>query len=530
MPFEDLFSRQTQRATVVSAIVALGAASFATQAIASGSHQNVHISTRPTWHMTFKHGVYSPTREQAVLNVNDLENALAAGNVEVTTGNGSDGTDKGNLHVEAAVTWVSGSRLTLDAYRSIIVSQSVVDAGTGGLVLATNDGGSGGTYRYGPGGNISIWNPSGALAVDGQPYTLVGDIKTLANDIKHNASGHYALTNSYDAGADGTYSQSPVATVFQGSFDALGNAISNLKTTNGVGGLFNEIGSSGAVRNLRLTSVDVDASHGAGWIGALANQNQGVLSDDSVDGVLTGSGRSTNGPVAGLSTGTVMNCSSATTVTTGDTGGGLVGENEGLISDSSSTGAVTLENHRHAGVAGGLVGLDFSGTISGSFATGAVSATMNEEIGGLVGVLPSDGNATIVNSYATGAVTGGENGSVGGLIGVSYQGGRNIVSASYATGPITPGQKDTAGGVIGWDDVPGGCGCFAVTYWDMTTSGITNPDQGAGNVPDEPGVTGLTTAQLQAALPTGFDRRIWNENPSINNGLPYLIANPPPNN
>ena len=29
------------------------------------------------------------------------------------------------------------------------------------------------------------------------------------------------------------------------------------------------------------------------------------------------------------------------------------------------------------------------------------------------------------------------------------------------------------------------------------------------------------------ALPAGFDRRIWKENPSINNGLPYLIANPP---
>jgi hypothetical protein len=42
------------------------------------------------------------------------------------------------------------------------------------------------------------------------------------------------------------------------------------------------------------------------------------------------------------------------------------------------------------------------------------------------------------------------------------------------------------------------------------------------------GVTGLTAEQLQAGLPTGFSPKIWAENPKINGGLPYLIANPPP--
>jgi hypothetical protein len=64
-------------------------------------------------------------------------------------------------------------------------------------------------------------------------------------------------------------------------------------------------------------------------------------------------------------------------------------------------------------------------------------------------------------------------------------------------------------------------------YWDTTTSGITNPDQGAGNVDDDPGLSALTTQQLQAGLPAGFDPAIWAENPKINNGLPYLMANPP---
>jgi hypothetical protein len=57
--------------------------------------------------------------------------------------------------------------------------------------------------------------------------------------------------------------------------------------------------------------------------------------------------------------------------------------------------------------------------------------------------------------------------------------------------------------------------------------GINNPSQGAGNIANDPGITGLTTQQLQSALPTGFDPKIWASNPNINNGYPYLRANPP---
>ena len=30
------------------------------------------------------------------------------------------------------------------------------------------------------------------------------------------------------------------------------------------------------------------------------------------------------------------------------------------------------------------------------------------------------------------------------------------------------------------------------------------------------------------SLPAGFDPAIWGQNASINNGYPYLLANPPP--
>jgi hypothetical protein len=63
----------------------------------------------------------------------------------------------------------------------------------------------------------------------------------------------------------------------------------------------------------------------------------------------------------------------------------------------------------------------------------------------------------------------------------------------------------------------------------MTTSGITNPGQGAGNVANDPGITGLSDSKLKSGLPKGFNPKIWNEDSNINGGLPYLIANPPRN-
>ena len=41
------------------------------------------------------------------------------------------------------------------------------------------------------------------------------------------------------------------------------------------------------------------------------------------------------------------------------------------------------------------------------------------------------------------------------------------------------------------------------------------------------GITGLTTVQFQSGLPAGFDPAVWAQSPGINNGFPYLIANPP---
>ena len=170
--------------------------------------------------------------------------------------------------------------------------------------------------------------------------------------------------------------------------------------------------------------------------------------------------------------------------------------------------------------AGGLVGQNgYGGLIEESFATGLITGSGQESsIGGVVGINSGDGSetGTIINSYATGDVHGHKQTTVGGVAG--YNPGSSIIDTTYSTGAVKGQEAGYIGGFAGANE-----STIVNSYWDTTTSGTT---QGVGSGNDT-GVTGLTTAQLQSGLPTGFDPAIWAESPSINNALPYLIANPP---
>jgi hypothetical protein len=181
-----------------------------------------------------------------------------------------------------------------------------------------------------------------------------------------------------------------------------------------------------------------------------------------------------------------------------------------VVAQSSS--AVSVSGNSFLG---GLVGDNFAGAdINDSFATGRVTSKSDNEdtyVGGLVGA----DFGGISNSYATGN-TDNPPGPVGGLVGFINGTGGGVVT-SYATGAPKGG---TAGGFIGL--VENG-GPAEICYWDTTTS-KTKRGVGDGN---DAGITGLSTQQLQAGLPAGFDPTIWAEDSKINNGLPYLINNPP---
>jgi hypothetical protein len=110
---------------------------------------------------------------------------------------------------------------------------------------------------------------------------------------------------------------------------------------------------------------------------------------------------------------------------------------------------------------------------------------------------------------------------VGGFIGEDSYENSGSISYSYSTGFVSGSQANEVGGFAGeanFDDTA------VDDYWDTKTSGT---DIGVGNGHSD-GITGLTTKQLRAGLPQGFDPSIWGQNRKINNGLPYLLANAPP--
>jgi len=537
---------------VVGVLAALFVFGFVASACATtGAHYGLYISTKHTKNVTFANGVFYATADHAELNVKELVKELGAGNVEVTTGNGAGGDEYGDLHVDAGFTWAGKHALTLDAYHSVYVNAAVVDAGKGALTLTDNDGGTGGTFVYTSVGNITIWNLQNSLTIDGVSYLLDGSIQSLAGDIEAVPSGNYALANSYDASKDGTYGASPITTTFAGAFEGLGNTISNLTIVAATtGGLFLNV--SGSILDLHLTNASVTEQGGGSDVGALVGDDSGLVSNVTVTGSVNGEGPGSVGGLIGVA-GAVMNCSSTATVESfhSSVTGGLIGQGseDGTISNSFATGAVTAKEGSY--YTGGLVGIQSGGVISSSYATGAVTAGDRQ---GYVGGLAGEGGpiigsfatgqvsgriagglvgqpfaGSVTNSYATGMVVGGVQSTVGGLIGELKDHFHETIATSYSTGAVNAGAQSWIGGLLGFDANRGGCACFSDTDWDTTTSGVTNLSDGTGNIPNEPGIAGLTTTQLQSGLPTGFDPTIWAESPSINNGFPYLIANPPPN-
>jgi len=326
---------------------------------------------------------------------------------------------------------------------------------------------------------------SGGDGSEQNPYRInsASDMQAIGAD-PCDWDEHFLMTADIDlAGYTGTAFNiiGTYQTPFTGSFDANDHTIINFTyTSTGTNyiGLFGYVGTGGQTKDLGLTNVNVDAGTG-----------------------------SAVGGLVGINDGTVSNCYAAGTVTGEIFVGGLVGWNElGTVSNCYATGTVT------GGIyyVGGLVGYNH-GTVSNSYATGNV--TGGDDVGGLMGL---NYNGTVSNCYAAGSVTG--YGYVGGLAGENYY---STVSNSYATGLVT-GDYDV-GGLAGHHSG----GSYTSSFWDSdVNSGLT----AVGNITDPPEVMGRTTAEMQTQstfIDYGWDFvNIW----GIDEGLsyPYPLWQAPP--
>jgi len=398
---------------------------------------------------------------------------LGSGDITIQSSSGGI-SGAGDILVNDSVSW-SAHTLTLHADRNIVINAPMNGAGTAGLFLA-----------YGQGASDGV--------IDG-----------VAADYLVNAPINLASTGSFAT--------------------QLGSAGTTIDYT-----ILTSLGASGSVTGTDLQGIDddlaghyvlgsdIDASATANWNSGAGFAPIGTSSNSAFTGVFDGLGHTITGlTINRPSTDSIglFGCMAGVVHNLGLVGGSvhgnsfvgsLAGTNNGTISDVYATGSVTASSNN----VGGLVGLNDAGTINNAYATGDVSGGI--AVGGLVG--NSHFSPMIANAYATGSVSGDV--SVGGLIGQNFS---SIVSNAYATGSVT-GTVDV-GGLIG--AVRNG-GAVTNGYWDVDTTGQsvgigTNAGTSIGTVT---GGGGLTTAQLAAALPEGFDASVWDN--AGGQTTPYLLS------
>ncbi|MDV7143998.1 filamentous hemagglutinin N-terminal domain-containing protein [Tropicimonas sp. TH_r6] len=295
----------------------------------------------------------------------------------------------------------------------------------------------------------------------GSPYQLFDIFGVQGVDSESLSTLNFGLANDIDASGttgwndgDGFF---PIE-VFYGTLDGNRHAIDGLFLDGfSYGGLFGII--FGTVQDLSITNANVSSFIG----GILAAENFGTVS-----------GVRTTGSFSAFE----------------GTGGGLVGFNDGVISQSYSTADVFVEVGEGSVVeAGGLVGVNY-GLIEQSHSTGSVEAIVNGTIygGGLVG----RNFGEIEDAYSMSDVSGtnfatsGET-ILGGLVGSNDDDGEGRVGSiarTFSTGELTAsgGAFETLGGLIGEN-----LGTVEDSFWDFESSG---QGTSAGGAP-------LTTAEFQ---------------------------------
>ncbi len=217
---------------------------------------------------------------------------------------------------------------------------------------------------------------------------------------------------------------------------------SDSSNSNFVGGLVGLNDADGSISGSQ--AIGAVAAHGVDFAGGLVGQNLGLITGSAARGAVSVTG----------SDGALV--------------GGLVGDNEGTIGGASvsyALGAVTVDG---SAFAGGLVGLN-DGAVTQAYASGAVTdtggvsgAADGSYLGGLVGF--NDGQ--ISYAYSLGAVSApnASDDTLGGLVGVNVGG----ISQAYATGMVSaPNGAAGIGGVAGENDST----IDNSVFFDQTTTG-----------------------------------------------------------
>ncbi|MFW6037966.1 MAG: GLUG motif-containing protein, partial [Candidatus Saliniplasma sp.] len=197
--------------------------------------------------------------------------------------------------------------------------------------------------------------------------------------------------------------------------------------------------------------------------------------------------------------------------------GGLVGYNNGLVSNTSASGEVEGVSGYYNGV---LVGYNYyDGEVHFSHSSGTVTGANG--LGGLCGL----NLGTISNSYSTADVVATGN-YIGGFVG-EHRGG---ITNAYSIGQVSGGSY--VGGFVGWNS-----GTVENSFWDNETSGQTTSEGGTGKTTEEMKDVATFTDISTDGLDTSWDffgnpnddvgeEDTWHIHEMINDGYPFLLWEP----
>jgi hypothetical protein len=256
----------------------------------------------------------------------------------------------------------------------------------------------------------------------------VSDLKELLAFGQDN-SLRFRLTNDLDLGGEANFYIPYLA----GEFDGNGHKILNLTLNSDSAsqvGLFGYLAPGGKVTQLGVENVDVAGGY---VVGGLVGGNNGIVSDCYCSGNVAGDD-CVGGTIGYNWNGSVSNSYSAGSVAGKRDVGGVVGINGGALTNCHSSSGITGSYS-----AGGLAGTN-KGSVANSYSSGSVTAWYS--VGSLVGI----NEGSLSNSYSSGSVTGWY--SVGGLAGVNSE----TLSNSYSTASVT-GRSDV-GGLVGSNHGP----------------------------------------------------------------------------
>ena len=300
---------------------------------------------------------------------------------------------------------------------------------------------------------------------------------------------YYAPANTWTA--IGTASN-----CFQGCFDGNGYAVRGIyiNTQKGYQGLFRNSYSDSVIANLGVAESYI---YGGLYVGGVVGDNNG----------------------------TVTNCYNTGSVTGKDYVGGVTGHNRGTVTNCYNTGSITGK-YWVGGVVGESYGVNDAGTVTDCYNTGIV--TGKYWVGGVVGF-----NVTVTGCYNTGIVTG--DGSVGGVAGRTGNGGS--VANCYNTGSVT--GKDTVGGVVGsGGDTVTNCYNMGSVTGDESIGGVVGDNDNEGTVTncyyyigccvnsDLYGIALTNEQMLRAESFDGFDfETVWTMDGNPGYPYPKLINN-----